>query len=104
VKEKLRAQISDALKTDKPPYWQAAQFYSEYDNNKSQALEMINKAIVQNAADKPFYMIYYKAKIQKDMGDIAGAKASAAQSIAMAKEAKNENYVLMNEKLLQEMK
>ncbi|MEP6617308.1 MAG: DUF2911 domain-containing protein [Ginsengibacter sp.] len=104
IKERLRAQINAAMQTDKQPYWAAAQFYSEYDNDKAKALEMITKAIDQNAASKPFYMIYYKAKIQKDMGDFAGARSTAAQSIAMAKEAKNDNYVLMNEKLLKEMK
>jgi Protein of unknown function (DUF2911). len=104
IKEKLRAQINAALQSDKKPYWSAAQFYFEYDNDKAKALEMVNKAIDQNAASKPFWMVYYKAKIQKEMGDVAGAKSSAAQSIVMAKEAKNENYVLMNEKLLKDMK
>ena len=104
VKEKLRAQINAGMQTDKQPYWPAAQFYFEYDNDKAKALEMVNKAIEQNAAGKPFWMVYYKAKIQKEMGDAAGAKSSAAQSIAMAKEAKNDNYVLMNEKLLKELK
>jgi hypothetical protein len=104
VKDKLRAEINAGMQTDKQPYWQAAQFYFEYDNDKAKALEMINKAIDQNAASKPFWMLYYKAKIQKEMGNAAGARTSAAQSIAMAKEAKNENYVLMNEKLLKEIK
>jgi hypothetical protein len=104
IKDKLRAQINSAMQTEKQPYWQAAQFYFEYDNDKAKALEMINKAIEQNASSKPFWMIHYKAKIQKEMGDAAGARVSAAQSIALAKEAKNENYVLMNEKLLKEIK
>lgn len=104
IKEKIRAQIDAGLKTDKQPYWQAAQFYSEYDNNNALALEMINKAIIQNAKSNPFYMVHYKAKIQKDMGDKAGAIASANESIKMAKEAKNDSYVLMNEKLLKELK
>ncbi len=104
IKEKIRAQIEAGLKTDKQPYWQAAQFYAEYDNNNKLALEMINKAIEQNAKSNPFYMVHYKAKIQKDLGDKAGAIASANESIKMAKEAKNDNYVLMNEKLLKELK
>jgi hypothetical protein len=30
--------------TDKKPYWQAAQFYREYDLNLNKALENVNKA------------------------------------------------------------
>ncbi|MEO5648110.1 MAG: hypothetical protein ABIQ56_07085, partial [Chitinophagaceae bacterium] len=67
------------------------------------ALDMANKAIEQNAARKPFWIYHYKAKIQKDLGDKAGAIATANQSITLAKEAKNDNYVTMNEKLIKEM-
>ena len=104
IKDKVRAQIEAGLLTEKQPYWQAAQFYADYDNNLPKSLEMINKAIEQNAKNNPFYMVHFKAKIQKDMGDKAGAIASANESIKMAKVAKNDNYVLMNEKLLKEMK
>ena len=103
IKDKIRAQLEEALSSDKKPYWQAAQFYYEYDNNKHKALEMINSAIAQNE-NAPFYMVYYKAKIQKDMGDKKGAVASARQSIELAKKAGNSDYVLLNEKLIKEIK
>ena len=103
IKDKVRMQVEQGLKTDKPPYWAAAQFYFEYDNDNAKALDMVNKAIVQNAKSNPFYMVYYKAKIQKQMGDKAGARISAAQSLASAKEAKNDSYVSLNEKLLKEL-
>ncbi len=104
VKEKVRAQIEAGLKTDKQPYWAAAQFYAEYDHNNKLALEMIDKAIAQNAKSNPFYMVHYKAKIQKDLGDKAGAIATANESIKMAKEAKNDDYVRLNEKLIASIK
>lgn len=103
IKDKIRAQLEEALSSDKKPYWQAAQFYNEYDNNKPKALEMINSAIAENNKP-PFYMVYYKAKIQKEMGDKKGALASAHQSIDLAKEAGNSDYVLLNEKLIKEIK
>lgn len=103
IKDKIRTQIEEALSSDKKPYWQAAQFYDEYDNNKPKALEMINSAIAQNETP-PFYMVYYKAKIQKDLGDKKGAIASARQSIELAKKAGNSDYVSLNEKLIKEMK
>lgn len=104
IKDKLRAEIEAALQTDQKPYWQAAQFYNEYDNNRSKALEMVNDAIDQNKNNNPFYMVYYKAKIQKDMGDKKGAVASANESMEMAKKANNANYVLLNQKLIAEIK
>jgi hypothetical protein len=102
IKEKLRAQLEAALQTDKKPYWQAAQFYNEYDNNKAKALEYATKATEANP--KAFWIWLYKARIQKDMGDNEGAKASANQSLALAKEAKNDDYVKMNEELLRKLK
>ena len=103
VNDKIRAQLESALSSDKKPYWQAAQFYNEYDNNKSKALEMINAAFAQT--DKPaFYMVYYKAKIQKEMGDKKGAMATAQQSLQLSKEANSSDYVSLNEKLIKELK
>jgi Protein of unknown function (DUF2911) len=104
IKNRLRAEFEQALQSDNKPYWQAAQFYNEYDNNKSKALEMINDAIDQNASHNPYYMVYYKAKIQKDMGDKKGAMASANESLEMAQKAGNANYIVLNKKLIAELK
>lgn len=103
IKDKLRSQIETALSSDKKPYWLAAQFYNEYDNNKSKALEMINEAIKQTGSPM-FFMVYYKAKIQKDLGDKKGAMQSAQESLKLAKEAGNSDYVSLNEKLMKQLK
>ena len=102
IKERLKAQIEAAMQTDKKPYWQAAQFYNEYEGNLTKALDNCNKAI--EATNKPYWIWLYKAKIQKEMGDKAGAKASAQKSLELYKEAKNEDYVKMNEELLRKLK
>lgn len=102
IKEKIRKQIDAAMLTDKKPYWQAAQFYNEYDKNLPKALENVNKAAEENS--KAYWIYLYKAKIQKEMGDIAGAKQSSKTSMELAKEAKNDDYVRMNEKLIKELK
>lgn len=101
IKDRLKAQIDAALLTDKKPYWQAAQFYNEYENNSKKALEYCGKAIEGN--DKAYWMWLYKAKIQKENGDKAGAKESATRSLELAKEAKNDDYVKMNEELLKKL-
>jgi len=100
--DKLKAQIEAAMLTDKKPYWLAAQFYFEYDKNLSRALENITKATEENP--KAFYMFLYKARIQKEMGNNAGARESSKISLSLAKEAKNEDYVRMNEQLQKELK
>jgi hypothetical protein len=102
IKQKVKSQIEAAMLTDNKPYWQAAQFYNEYDKNLPKALDNINKAIEGN--QKAFWMYLYKAKIQKEMGDKAGALASSSTSLALAKEANNNDYVRMNEKLQKELK
>lgn len=102
IKDKIRAQLETALASDKKPYWQAAQFYNEYDNNKAKALEMINEAIKQTPKPQ-FYMVYYKAKIQSEMGNKKGAMATAKESLELSKEAKSSDYVLLNEKLIKSL-
>ena len=102
IKEKLRSQINAAMLTDKKPYWQAAQFYYEYDKNLPKALDNVNKAIEDN--QKAYWMYLYKARIQKEMGDVPGALASSSTSLALAKEANNDDYVKMNERLQKDLK
>ncbi|MDN3655108.1 DUF2911 domain-containing protein [Ferruginibacter paludis] len=102
IKDKIRAQIDAAMLTDKKPYWQAAQFYFEYDKNLTRALENVTKATEENP--KAYYMFLYKAKIEKEMGKNAAAMETSKTSLALAKEAKNDDYVRMNEKLQKELK
>lgn len=102
IDSKIMKNIESSLAADSRPYFQAAGYY--YDNNKdlNKALEWANKAIEQNP--KAFYMVHLKAKIQVKLKDYKGAIATAQQSIALAKEAKNDDYVAMNEKLIAEAK
>jgi hypothetical protein len=102
IKDKIRAQIDAAMLTDKKPYWQAAQFYFEYDKNLTRALENVTKATEENP--KAYYMFLYKAKIEKEMGKNAAAMETSKTSLALAREAKNDDYVRMNEKLQKELK
>jgi Protein of unknown function (DUF2911) len=102
IKDKLRAQIETALLTDKKAYWQAAQFYNEYDKNLTKALDNVSKAIEGDG--KAYWMLLYKAKIQKEMGDNAGAMESSKKSMQLAKDAKNDDYVKMNADLQKTLK
>ncbi len=98
INTKLKAQIEEQLqKAEKKPYWEASQFYFEFDKNLPKALENVNKAI--EGYPKGYWMIVYKAKIQKEMGDMKGAMESSKQSMALAKEEGNEDYVKINKDL-----
>jgi len=101
IKDRVRTQIEAALQSDKPPYYQAANFYYDYDKNYAKALEYINKATEESP--KAYYMFLQKARIQKDMGDKAGARATAMKTIELAKEAKNADYVNFGNKFLQQL-
>lgn len=98
IKDKLKAQLEESLQKDeKKPYWQAAQFYFEYDENLPKALENVSKAV--EGDPKAYWMLVYKAKIQKAMGDMKGAMESSKASMALAKDDGNEDYVKINKDL-----
>lgn len=90
IDTKIMAQISEAMKSDKKPYYQAASYYFDTDRDPKLALEWINDAIQENP--KGYFMYYLKARIQAKLGDKAGAKATAEQGIASSKENKNDDY------------
>lgn len=98
IKTKLGAQIEGALKGDKKPYYEAATYYYEWDKNLPKALENVNKAVAENK--QAFWMFMLKARIQNEMGDKAGAKATANQVIDLAKAANNPEYVKMANELI----
>ena len=94
VKEKLKAQIEAGLNADKKPYYQAAQFYNEYETDLPKALMYVDKAIEANAT--AYWIMLYKAKIQEKMGDFKGALITSQQSMEAAQKADNPDYVKSN--------
>jgi hypothetical protein len=101
IKDRLRKQIETAMQGNNKPYQQAATFYYEWDKDYTKAIETVNKAIEGNG--KAFWLYLLKAKVQKAMGDKAGAKASANKTIEVATEAKNDDYVKQANDLLKSM-
>jgi hypothetical protein len=56
IKERVRQQLEAALQGDKKPYYQAANFYFDYDKNYAKALEYINNATAESP--KAFFMFF----------------------------------------------
>jgi hypothetical protein len=63
---------------------------------------LINKCKLFSGRDT-FWLFLLTAKIQKDMGQKADAKASAEKCIAIATEAKNADYVRMAKELINKL-
>ena len=77
-------------------YFSAAQFYLQSNGDSSKALSYVNKALELNKAT-PYWYTKLKSLIQAKLGDKKGAIETAKISLAAAKEAKNNDYVKMNE-------
>lgn len=101
VDDKIMKSIDNALNSDGRPYFQAANYYYENNKDLNKALAWADKAIEQNPA---FYIVHLKAKIQLKLKDNKGAIETAQRSMSLAKEAKNDDYVKMNEKLIETAK
>ena len=102
IDAKISKSIDNAMNVDNRPYFQAASYYFESGKDLSKALSWADKAIENNP--KAFWIMHLKAKIQAKLGDKTAATATAMKSIDSAKEAKNDDYVALNEKLIASLK
>ncbi len=68
----------------------------------NQALTWLDKAIEQNP--KAFWVHHQRANALAKQGKKAEAKIAANKSIELAREAKNDDYVKLNETLLISLK
>jgi hypothetical protein len=95
---KVMKNIDAAMANDTRPYFQSASYY--FDNNKdlSKAKMWVEKATEQNP--KAYWVRLLKAKIELKMGDKKAAIATANEVVAMATEAKNDDYVKMAKELI----
>ena len=102
IDSKIMKNIEASVVKDNKPYFQAASYYYEANKDLNQALTWVDKAIEQNP--KAYWVVMLKAKIQAKLKDNKGAVTTAEQVVALAKEAKNDDYVKMAEKLIAETK
>jgi hypothetical protein len=99
---KVMKSIADNTAVNPRNYYSSAVYYLENGKDLKQALEWINKAA--EGLNNPFWVLHQKAKIQKALGDKAGAVATANASIEDAKKEGNADYQKMNEDLIKSMK
>jgi hypothetical protein len=102
IDAKVMANIDEAMKGEKKPYFQAAQYYFENGKDLNVALKWMNEA--EKADQKAPWIKLWKGRVQLKMGDKAGAQTTAQAGIAAATEMKNEEYIRLNTQLLAEAK
>lgn len=95
---KVMEDINLALK-DTRPYFQAGMYYLDNNRDLPQAISWFDKAIEQNP--KAYWVLHQKANALAKQGKKQDAKATAQQSLDLARSEKNEDYVKLNEKLLE---
>ena len=102
VESKVMKQIENVMGKDNRPYFNAAMYYADNGKDLNQAITWFDKAIEQN--DKAFWIYYQKARALAKQGKKSEAMAASRKSLELAKEAKNDDYVALNEKLQLELK
>lgn len=81
-------------------YFASAVYYLEHGKDIKQAYEWINKSIAMNG--ERFWVLRQKSLIEAKMGNTSAAIQTAEKSKKLATEAKNMDYVRMNEKSIAE--
>jgi hypothetical protein len=76
-------------------YYNAARYYRESKKDLNKALEWMNKSI--EMGNNKFWILRQKSLIEADMKNYRSAIETAKVSLEMSKEAKNNDYVKMNE-------
>jgi hypothetical protein len=105
IDARVTAQINELMKKEDKkdhPYFQAAMYYMETGKDLNQALDWFNKAAEQNP--KAFWVLHQRANCLAKLGKKQEAIETANKSIELAKEAKNDDYVALNQKLLATLK
>lgn len=101
VETKVMAQIDQLMNKDNRPYYNAAMYYMDNGKDLNQALGWFQKAAEMQP--KAFWIQHQLANCLAKLGKKDEAKAAAEKSKALAAEAKNDDYVKLNEKLLAEL-
>ncbi|WP_310994128.1 DUF2911 domain-containing protein [Aequorivita marina] len=82
-------------------YYAAAMYYFEAGKDINQAKTWMDKAMELTKEPK-FYQLRQKSLIYAKAGDKDGAIKAAKESLRLSKEAKNSDYIALNEKSLKE--
>ncbi len=100
IDKKIMAQIDEAMKGEKKPYYQSARYYFENDKDLNKALEWAKEAAKANV--DAFWITHLQAKIELKLKKYDEAIATATASKEKAQQQTNADYVKLNEKVIAE--
>ncbi|WP_286756771.1 DUF2911 domain-containing protein [Roseivirga sp. UBA838] len=103
VMAQIKSQVIDGSPQNPGVYFQAAGYYYDTERDAQQALEWVNKAI-EGSGQKQYWVIHLKAKLLARLGKNTEAKAAAQESMKLAEEGGNPDYVRLNQKLIAGLK
>ncbi len=101
VMEQIRELVLENDPQNPGLYYQAANYYFTNNKDMNQAYEWINKSV---ADDPKYWTMHLKAKIELALNKKNDAIESARKSMEMAREAKNPDYVGLNERLIKSIR
>lgn len=105
VDDIVMSQIKELVIDQEPEnpglYYQAANYYYTTGKDMDTAMEWINKSV---ESDPKYWTMHLKAKIELELGKKKEALESATKAMEMAGEAKNYDYVGLNERLIKSIK
>jgi hypothetical protein len=102
IDSRVMQQIENTLIKDSRPYYAGAMYYLDNGKDLNQAVVWFNKAIEQNP--KAYWVHYQKARALAKLGKKQEALQASQTSLQLAKEAGNDDYVVLNQKLQAELK
>ncbi len=102
IDKKVMAQINQVMNVDNKPYYAAAVYYMENGKDLNQALDWFDKAVA--AQPNAFFIHHQRANCLAKLGRKQEAREAAQKSKELAKAQKNDDYVRLNDKLLEELK
>ena len=103
VMAQIKEQVIDGTPANAGVYFQAAGYYYDTERDSNLALTWVNKAI-DASPQKQYWVIHLKAKLLARLGKNAEAQAAAKESMKLAEEGGNPDYVRLNEKLIDSLK
>lgn len=100
VDSRAMANIEEAMKGDKKPYYFASIYYYNHDKDIKKALLWIEEA--DKNSPNAYNIKYWKARIQLKAGDRGGAIATANEGLKLAMAETNAEYIRLNKEVLAE--
>ncbi len=97
----IQKQVIDANTTNPSLLYQAASYYFTNSKDLNQALAWIKQS---TDSDPKYYTMHLRAKIELALGMKTEALDSATKSRKLAEEAKNPDYVALNDRLIKSIK